>query len=74
MEFSRQENWSGLPFTMPEDLPNLGIEPTSLSVLHWQAGSLLLATLEKPLLACNVLRSMPGLGKNFQRCGRMGGE
>ena len=30
MEFSRQENWSGLPFTTPEDLPNLGIEPTSL--------------------------------------------
>ena len=25
----RQENWSGLPFLSPGDLPNLGIEPGS---------------------------------------------
>ena len=31
MEFSRQEYWSGLPFPTPGDLPNLGINPTSLS-------------------------------------------
>ena len=30
MEFSRQEYWSGLPFPSQEDLPNPGIEPTSL--------------------------------------------
>ena len=30
MEFSRQEYWSGLPCPPPGDLPNLGIEPTSL--------------------------------------------
>ena len=29
MEFSRQEYWGGLPFPMPGDLPNLGIEPRS---------------------------------------------
>ena len=29
MEFSRQEYWSGLPFSSPRDLPNLGIEPGS---------------------------------------------
>ena len=29
MGFPRQENWSGLPFPSPEDLPNPGIEPTS---------------------------------------------
>ena len=29
MEFSRQENWSGLPFPSPGDLPNPGIEPWS---------------------------------------------
>ena len=28
-EFSRQENWSGLPFPTPEDLPDPGIEPAS---------------------------------------------
>ena len=27
MEFSRQENWSGLPFPSPGDLPDAGIEP-----------------------------------------------
>ena len=30
MRFSRQEYWSGLPFPPPEDLPHLGMEPTSL--------------------------------------------
>ena len=29
MEFSRQEYWSGLPFSPPGNLPNPGIEPTS---------------------------------------------
>ena len=27
MEFSRQEDWSGLPFSSPGDLPDPGIEP-----------------------------------------------
>ena len=31
MEFSRQEYWSGLPFPLPGDLPNLGAEPRSPS-------------------------------------------
>jgi len=30
MGFPRQEYWSGLPFHFPEDIPNPGIEPTSL--------------------------------------------
>ena len=30
MRFSGQEYWSGLPFPTPGDLPNPGIEPTSL--------------------------------------------
>ena len=29
MGFSRQENWSGLPFPSPGDLPNPGIKPGS---------------------------------------------
>ena len=32
MEFSRQENGSGLPFPSPVDLPNPGIEPGSLAL------------------------------------------
>ena len=27
MGFSRQEYWSGLPFSLPGDLPDAGIEP-----------------------------------------------
>ena len=30
MEFSRQEYWSGLPFPTPGDLPDPGIQLTSL--------------------------------------------
>ena len=37
MGFSRQEYWSGLPFSSPGDLPNPGIEPGSPSL---QADSL----------------------------------
>ena len=40
MEFSRQEYWNGLPFPSPGDLSDLGIESTSLGLLHWQADSL----------------------------------
>ena len=33
MEFSRQEYWSRLPFPSPEDLPDPGIKPVSLTSL-----------------------------------------
>ena len=32
IEFSRQENWSGLLFPSPGDLPDLGMEPKSLAL------------------------------------------
>ena len=38
MEFSRQEYWSGLPFSTPGDLPDPGIE--LLHLLHGQGVSL----------------------------------
>ena len=38
--FSRQEYWSGLPSPPPGNLPNPRIECMSLSLLHWQVGSL----------------------------------
>ena len=41
MGFSRQEDWSGLPFPPPEDLPNPGIEPTFPTSPAWQVDSLL---------------------------------
>ena len=47
--FSRQEYWSGLPCPPPGDLPNPGIKPASLCLLHWQAGSWPLVPPGKPL-------------------------
>ena len=41
MGFSRPEYWSGFPCPPPPgDLPHPGTEPVSLSLLHWQMGSL----------------------------------
>ena len=34
LRFSVQESWSGFPFPFPRELPNPGIEPTSLHLLH----------------------------------------
>ena len=36
MEISRQGYWSGLPCSPSGGLPDPGIEPASLSLLHWQ--------------------------------------
>ena len=47
MEFSRQEYWSGLPFSSPGDLPDPGIEPWSPAL---QADSLLSELPGKPFL------------------------
>ena len=45
MGFSRQEYWSGLPCPPPGNLPDQGLNPCLLSLLHWQVGSLPLAPL-----------------------------
>ena len=52
MEFSRQEYWSGLPFSPPEDLPDPGIEPASPAL----AGGFCTAsaTWEAPVICCTV--------------------
>ena len=38
--FSRQEHWNGLPCPPPGGIPNPGIKPSLLSLLHWQGDSL----------------------------------
>ena len=45
MGFSRQEYWSGLPFSFPRDLPDPGIQPMSAAL---QADFLLSEPPEKP--------------------------
>ena len=51
----RQEDWSGLPFPSPRDLPDPGIELMSLVSAALTGGSLLLSHLGTP--HCSV--SMP---------------
>ena len=48
----QQEYWSGLPFASPGDLPDLGIEPRSLTL---QEDSLLVEPPGKPLTMCIIL-------------------
>ena len=50
MEFSRQENWSGLPFPSPGHLPDAAIKHRSLSL---QADSLPSESPGKSLLTHN---------------------
>ena len=61
MGSSRQEHWSGLPYSPPEDLPNPGLNPGVSCLLHWQVGSLPLSHLGSPLAALKHLETpMPG--------------
>ena len=58
---SRPENWSGLPFLPPSDLPYPGIKSPILYLLHWQLVSLTLAPPGKSnqlivTKACNKVR------------------
>ena len=48
LEFSKQEYWSGLPFSTPGDLPHPGIETSFVSLLQWQVDSLPLHHLGSP--------------------------
>ena len=48
MEFSRQEYWRGLPFPSPEDLPEPGIKPTSVSSHALAGGFFTTASPGKP--------------------------
>ena len=48
MELSRQEYWSALPFPIPGDLLDLGIERMSLARPALQADSLSVCHLEAP--------------------------
>ena len=46
--FPRQKHWSGLPFPPAGELPDAGIKPVSLHLLHLQVDSLPLSHLGSP--------------------------
>ena len=73
MGFSRQGYWRGLPCPPPGDLPNPGIKPTFLSLLHWQVGSLPLAPPGKThLLICSVIYLVSGRFQSLRIPGPLG--
>ena len=59
MDFSRQEYYSGVPFSSPGDLPNPGIKPRSPAL---QANSLPSEPQEKPH---EIHEHMLNIGQNF---------
>ena len=79
MAFSGQEYWSGLPYHPSGDLADPGIDPGLLCLLHWQAGSLPLASSGKlwmstqtqiqSLQVFNSFQSQRVQSKHLQRWG-----
>ena len=65
MEFSRQEYWSELPFPPPGDLPDPGIEPTSLASPVLAGGFFTTAPPGKPIYFCKVSNSVLSLILDF---------
>ena len=66
MGFFRQENWSGLPLSPPEDLPDPGIKPTSPMSPALQASSL---PAEPPVnLGTCQLPSGSALSVDYSKC------
>ena len=64
MEFSRQEQWSGLPFPSPGDLPDSGMEPESLAPPALQADSL---PSEPPGKSQSEIKAVPKFESNRKR-------
>ena len=54
LAFLRQEYWSRLPFASLGDLPDQGLNPCLLHLLHWQVDSLPLSYLGNPLYIHSV--------------------
>ena len=61
LRLSRQEYWRGMPFLPPGDLPDPGVNPRLLGLLHWQAGSLPLVFLTnlRPEGRTYILKTTP---------------
>ena len=68
MGFSRHKYWSGLPCSLPGDLPTQGSNLHLLHLLHWQVGSLLLVLPGKPTFSAILpqIQALEGLGLTSQ--------
>ena len=64
MGFPRQENWNGLPFPPPGDLPDPGIEPVSLMSPALAGGFFTTSTTRKAL--CPTVSQLQLQHQSFQ--------
>ena len=66
MEFPRQENWIGLPWPPPGDLPESGIEPLSLSSLALVGRFFTAVRIQslKGAVSCKLYRNIQCLTQN----------
>ena len=65
MGFSRQEYWSGLPWPLPRDLSNPGMEPVPLCLLALTGGFFTSHATWENLYCCSKSNSEPG--KHWER-------
>ena len=65
-DFYRQGYWSGLPVPTPGDLPDQGLNPCFLHLLHWQADSLPLHPLALETWSTFCLSGFASLGHCIQ--------
>ena len=68
MGFPRQEHWNMLPFPTPGDL-DPEIEPISVCLLHWQAGSLPPGKTWEPTISSRTLETMKSVSSEFKLMG-----
>ena len=61
VRFSRQEYWSGLPFSLQGIFPTQGSNLCLLCFLHWQAGSLQLVPPRKPEEALGLVKTISAM-------------
>ena len=75
MGFSRQEYRRGLPFLSPGDLPNPGVEPTSLACLALPGGFFTTVSPGKPSIlnkSQQILCSQEAEGREIALCDGQG--
>ena len=61
MGFSRQEYWNGFPCLHPGDLPNPGIEPTSLRSLALAGGFFCGSLILRVSLVPQLVKNLPAM-------------
>ena len=74
LEYSRQDDWSGLPFPTPGNLPNPGIKLVSLVSYALADGFFTNALPGKPIRLDSTNSSTPGVAPTAAGCNCMGSD